>query len=433
MRAYQTLTKGELEEELRTLRAAYELWRTQGRRLNMARGKPGAEQLTLSMGLLDTLTSSSRCEAESGIDCRNYGELLGIPEARRLFGELLGVRPEEVIVMGSSSLTAMYDFTARAMLKGVLGSPKPWCRLERVKFLCPVPGYDRHFSLCESLGIEMISVPMNEQGPDMDVVEKLAAEDEAIKGIWCVPKFSNPTGSCYSDKTVRRLAAMPAKAGDFRIFWDDAYAVHYVYEDAEVLNILRACEEAGNPNRPYWFGSTSKITFPGAGVAFFAASEENIQFTAKQLAAEAISWDKLNMLRHVRFFQNAQGIRAQMDRHAAILRPRFDAVLEALEFSLSGTGAGSWLKPKGGYFITYMAEKGCAKRIVSLCREAGLTLTEAGATHPYHQDPDDAYIRIAPSFPSLEDLRAAMEIFCVCAKIAAAEKLLRTAKEGASI
>ena len=428
MRYYRTRTNEELEEELSALRGVYDEWKARGRQLNMARGKPGAEQLALSMPMLDTLNGSSRCETAEGVDCRNYGMLLGIPEARKLFGDLFDVRPEEVIVMGSSSLTAMYDFAARAMLRGVLGSEKPWSTLEQVKFLCPVPGYDRHFSICEALGIEMVNVPMGEHGPDMDIVEKLVEEDASIKGMWCVPKYSNPMGSCYSDETIRRLAALRPKAKDFRLFWDNAYAVHYVYEDVKILNILQACKEAGNPNMPYLFGSTSKITFPGAGVAFFAASEENVQFIERQLAAEAISWDKLNMLRHVRFFQDAAGIRAQMDRHAAILRPRFDVVLEALESSLAGTGAGGWWKPKGGYFITYMAESGCAKRIVSLCREAGLILTDAGATHPYHHDPDDTYIRIAPSFPSLEDLRAAMEIFCLCAKIAFLEKLLHAAR-----
>jgi DNA-binding transcriptional MocR family regulator len=424
MKRYQEMTREELQARWEELEQTYSQLKAKGLKLNMARGKPGADQLELSLPMLDVLSSKSDCRDESGVVCNNYGELPGIPQARRLFGEYMGVTPEETIVVGSSSLTFMYDCMARAMLLGVLGGDRPWCRYDKVKFLCPVPGYDRHFTICETLGIEMVNIPLTEWGPDMDLVEKLAAEDETIKGIWCVPKYTNPLGGSYSDEAVRRLAALKPAAKDFRIFWDNAYAAHYVYEDTPVLNILEECKKAGNPDLAYMFGSTSKISIPGAGVAFFAASRANVDFTLKQLDAQSISWDKMNMLRHVRFFKDLDGIRAQMDRHAAILRPKFDAVLSTLDGEVGGTGAGTWVKPKGGYFVTYMAMPGCAKRIVQLCREAGVVLTGAGATHPYHKDPEDSYIRIAPSFPSPEELTQAMEVFCTAAKLAAVEKLL---------
>ena len=424
MKQYQEMTREELQTQRELLEQTYSQLQAKGLKLNMARGKPGADQLELSRPLLDALNSRSDCITESGVDCRNYGELLGIPEARNLFADYMGVSPEETIVVGSASLTFMYDCMARAMLLGVLGGEKPWSKYDKVKFLCPVPGYDRHFTICETLGIEMINIPLTEWGPDMDLVEKLTAEDETVKGIWCVPKYTNPLGGSYSDEAVRRLAILKPAAKDFRIFWDNAYAVHYVYKDTPVLNILEECKKAGNPDMVYMFGSTSKITFPGAGVAFFAASRANVDFFAKQLDAQAISWDKMNMLRHVRYFKDVAGIRAQMDKHAALLRPKFDAVLSTLEAELGGTGAGSWVKPKGGYFVTYMAMPGCASRIVSLCKEAGVVLTGAGATHPYHKDPDDSYIRIAPSFPSPNELATAMEVFCITARLATVEKLL---------
>lgn len=424
MKQYQEMTREELQAEQGRLAEAYSGLQARGLKLNMARGKPGADQLELSAPILDALSSRSDCVTAEGIDCRNYGELLGIPEARRLFGEYMGAAPEETIVVGSSSLTFMYDCVARAMLMGVLGDGRPWRKYDKVKFLCPVPGYDRHFTICEALGIEMINIPLTEWGPDMDLVERLVADDETVKGIWCVPKYTNPLGGSYSDEAVRRLAALKPAAKDFRIFWDNAYAAHYVYEDTPVLNILEECKKAGNPDMAYMFGSTSKISLPGAGVAFFAASRANVDFTAKQLNAQAIGWDKMNMLRHVRFFKDLDGIKAQMDRHAAILRPKFDAVLSTLEAELGGVGAGSWVKPKGGYFVTYIALPGCARRIVSLCKEAGVILTDAGATHPYHKDPDDSYIRLAPSFPAPAELAQAMEVFCVSARLAAVERLL---------
>jgi DNA-binding transcriptional MocR family regulator len=415
------MSQDELVREKESLSSAFAACKAKGLTLNMARGKPGKEQLDLSMPMLDLLTSSGGITAEGGVDCRNYGELTGIMDAKKLFAEYLGVSTDEVIVAGSTSLTFMYDFVARAMLAGVLGSGKPWVKEEKVKFLCPVPGYDRHSSICQFLGIEMINIPTTPEGPDMDMIEKLAASDPLIKGIWCVPKFSNPLGITYSDRTIRRLAALKTVAKDFRIFCDNAYAMHEVYRDVPLLNPLEACKEAGNPNMIYLFGSTNKITFPGAGVAFFAASKENIAFTEKQLSMQAIGWDKINMLRHVRFLKSADGIKEQMRKHAEILRPKFDAVLKKLESELSGLGAGEWVKPDGGYFITFIAESGCAKRIIALCKEAGVIMTNAGATHPYGNDPEDRYIRIAPSFPSLTELETAMEVFCIAAKLATVE------------
>lgn len=403
------------------LMRTYNSLKQEKRNLNMSRGKPGREQLVLSMPMLDILNSLSDCSSGDGIDCRNYGELKGIIEARELFGEYMGVTPEEIWITGSSSLTFMYDCMARSMLRGTLGSDTPWGQLSEVKFLCPVPGYDRHFSICEFLGIQMISIPMDSNGPDMDMVERFVAEDEYIKGIWCVPKFSNPLGVTYSDETVRRLASMPTKAGDFRIFWDNAYAMHYVYNDVRLLNLLDECKKAGNPNRAYMFGSTNKITFPGSGVSFFAASKENIDFTQEQLSMQAISWDKMNMLRHVKFLKSMEGIRSHMDKHASILKPRFDIVVNCLEKELVSTGLGSFICPDGGYFVTYQTPPGCAKRTTDLCREAGVIMTEAGATHPYGVDPDDSYIRIAPSFLSLSELKSAMDVFCVASKLAVEE------------
>lgn len=421
---YQSMSKDQLKVERENLEKAYAEFKARGLKLDMSRGKPGEEQLSLSVPMLDVINSQSDLKSISGADCRNYGLLDGIDEAKALFGDLIGVAKNEIIIEGSSSLTIMFDTVSKAVTHGVLGSEKPWGKYDKVKFLCPVPGYDRHFSITEFFGIEMINVPMDDNGPDMDMVEKLVASDETIKGMWCVPKYSNPQGGTYSDEVVRRLAAMKPAAKDFRIFWDNAYAVHYVYKDTQLLNILDECKKAGNPNMVFVFGSTSKITFPGAGVAFIASSADNISFIKKQIAAQAISWDKINMLRHVRFFKNKEGILAHMDKHAEVLRPRFDAVLNAFETELAGRGVGTWLKPDGGYFITYTALSNCAKRVVALCKEAGVVLTDAGATHPYGKDPDDAMIRIAPSLPSAEELSLAVELFCICVRLASVEKLL---------
>jgi len=424
MKPFNTMSRDELTTEKEALSAAFAAHKAKGLSLNMARGKPGSDQIDISMPILDVLNSSSDCTAEGAVDCRNYGELTGIADAKKLFGEYMGVAADEIIIAGSTSLTFMYDCMARAMLTGVLGSEKPWVKEEKVKFLCPVPGYDRHFSICQFLGIEMINIPTSAEGPDMDMIEKLVASDPLIKGMWCVPKYSNPLGITYSDTVIRRLAALKPAAKDFRIFCDNAYGMHEVYRDVPLLNPLTACKEAGNPDMIYVFGSTNKITFPGAGVAFFAASKENVAFTTKQLSMQAIGWDKLNMLRHVRYFKNMDGIRAIMQKHAAILRPKFDAVLQKMDKELAGAGAGEWIKPDGGYFITFFAPHGCAKRIVSLCKEAGVAMTEAGAPYPYGKDPDDSCIRIAPTFPSLPDLAGAMEVFCTAAKLAAVERLL---------
>lgn len=423
LKHYQRMSGEELAAELDILRKEFDGFKEKGLKLNMARGKPGAEQLSLSMPMLDTLSSSSDCAASDGADCRNYGEITGIVDAKKLFGDYMGVAEDEILIGGSSSLTMMFDTMARAMFKGVVDSAKPWGASGKVKFLCPVPGYDRHFTICEYHGIEMINVPLDAYGPDMDMVEELV-RDETVKGMWCVPKYTNPMGSVYSDEAVHRLAAMNTGANDFRIFWDNAYAVHYVYNDIPLLNLLDECKKAGNPNRAFMFGSTSKITFPGAGVSFFAASKENLDFTVKQIGAQTISADKMNMLRHTRYFKNMDGVRAMMDKHAAILRDRFDAVLTALDSELAPRGAGSYVRPEGGYFVAYKAVKGCAKRTVALCKEAGVILTDAGATHPYGKDPDDSYIRLAPSYPSPAELTSAMEVFCVAARLAAAEKLL---------
>jgi len=424
MKAYNTMSRDELANEKESLSAAFAAHKAKGLSLNMARGKPGNDQIALSMPMLDAINSSSDCNAEGGVDCRNYGELTGIADAKKLFGEYMGVAVDEIIVTGSTSLTFMYDCMARAMLTGVLGSEKPWVKEEKVKFLCPVPGYDRHFSICQFLGIEMINIPTSEEGPDMDMIEKLVAGDPLIKGMWCVPKYSNPLGITYSDKVMRRLAALKPAAKDFRIFCDNAYGMHEVYRDVPLLNPLTACKEAGNPDMIYLFGSTNKITFPGAGVGFMAASKENVAFTTKQLSMQAIGWDKLNMLRHVRYLKDMDGIRAIMQKHAAILRPKFDAVLQRMDQELAGIGAGEWIKPDGGYFITFFAQAGCAKRIIALCKEAGVTMTDAGAPYPYGKDPDDSCIRIAPTFPSLADLNLAMEVFCTAVKLATVERAL---------
>ena len=422
MKKYDQFTAEELQQEKENLLKKYKEYQDLHLNLNMARGKPNPKQLDLVMPMLDVLNSKSDCTDSRGVDARNYGELLGLWDARVMFGEYMGIRPEETIVVGSSSLTFMFDCMARAMLLGVLGSEKPWCKEEKVKFICPVPGYDRHFTICEKLGIEMINVKLTEWGPDMDAVRELV-KDPQVKGMWCVPKYTNPLGGSYSDEAVRQLAQMETAAPDFRIFWDNAYAIHYIYEDVPLLNMLEECTKAGHPNRVYMFGSTSKITFPGAGVGFFGASEENVKFTEKQITAESISWDKMNMLRHVRYFKDFKGIEAMMVKHADMLRPKFDAVLNALQSELQPLGAGRWVKPLGGYFITYI-NPGCATRIFNLCKDAGIGLTAVGATHPYHKDPEDAYLRLAPSYPSPEELSKAMEIFCLACRLATVEKLL---------
>ena len=427
MKAYQELTKEELLTLKAELNAAYEDAKGKGLKLDMSRGKPAVNQLDMTMDFLDVVNSQSAMKAEDGMDVRNYGGLDGIPEAKKLMADILEVKPENVIVCGNASLTIMYDTVSRAMTHGILGNT-PWCKLEHVKFLCPVPGYDRHFGITEHFGIEMINVPMTPEGPDMDLVEKLVSEDPAIKGIWCVPKYSNPQGYSYSDETVRRFAALTPAAPDFRIFWDNAYAIHHLYEDEskqeKILNILEECEKAGNPDMVYEFASTSKVSFPGSGVAAMATSKANIAFIKKQMGIQTIGYDKINQLRHVKFFKNFDGVKAHMMKHAALLRPKFDAVLSMLDKELKDAEIAAWTKPQGGYFISLDVMEGCAKKVVSMCKDAGMILTGAGATYPYGKDPKDSNIRIAPSYATPEDLVKASKILIVCTKIATIEKML---------
>ena len=426
MKTYQEMSKEELTQELTALKAEYEKIKGMGLALDMSRGKPGADQLDLSMGMLDVLDSKTALKSENGTDLRNYGVLDGIPEAKKLMADVIGTKPENVIVYGNSSLNIMYDQVARAEMFGICGNT-PWCKLDKVKFLCPVPGYDRHFAITETFGIEMINIPMTENGPDMDLVEKYVNNDETVKGIWCVPKYSNPQGICYSDETVDRLASMKTAAKDFRIFWDNAYGVHPIFEDVKVKNILDACKEAGNDNRAYYFFSTSKITFPGAGVSIIASSDDNIAEIKKVMTAQTIGYDKINQLRHVQFFKNADGVRKHMQILADCLKPKFETVLNTLEKELKGSGLITWENPKGGYFVSVDVLPGCAKRVVELAKEAGVTLTGAGATYPYKNDPKDSNIRLAPSYPTVEELQQAMDLFCVCVKKAGIEKLLEQA------
>jgi len=425
MKAYKELSREELLQLKAELEKAYEDVKGKGLKLDMSRGKPAATQLDISMGLMDVLNSESVLKAEDGLDCRNYGVLDGIPEAKALMGEMMGVSPENVIICGNASLTIMYDTIARSMTHGVLGST-PWCKLDKVKFLCPVPGYDRHFAITKHFGIEMINIPMTVTGPDMDMVEKLVSEDESIKGIWCVPKYSNPQGISYSDETVKRFAALKPAAKDFRIFWDNAYVIHHLYEDnqTEILEILSECEKAGNPDMVYEFASTSKVSFAGSGIAAIASSKANLDGIRASMTIQTIGYDKINQLRHVKYFKNLDGLKAQMKKHADQMRPKFEAVIEVLERELNGLEIGSFVKPYGGYFISFDAMEGCAKKIVAKCKEAGVVLTNAGATFPYGIDPKDSNIRIAPSFPTPEEMATATDLFVLCVKLVSVEKLL---------
>lgn len=425
MALYSEMTRQELLKLEEELTKQYEEKKALGLKLDMSRGKPCKEQLDLSLGMMDVLNSDSDFYDESGVDVRNYGGLIGIAEARKLMGDMMEVNPDNVIIYGVSSLNVMFDMIAKGYMHGYLGST-PWGQLEKVKFLCPVPGYDRHFAITELFGYEMINIPMLEDGPDMDLVEKLASEDESVKGIWCVPKYGNPNGVVYSDEVVRRFASMKTAAKDFRIFWDNAYCVHHLYEDNQpsILNIIEECEKAGNPDRAFKFASTSKITFPGSGIAAMASSKANLEDAKRTMAIQIISHDKVNQLRHVRFFKDAAGMKAHMKKHADILRPKFEMVENTLERELAGTGCGTWTKPLGGYFISFDSMDGCAKAIVAKCKEAGMTLTGAGATYPYGIDPHDSNIRIAPSFPSLKEMEQASALFALCVKLVSVEKLL---------
>lgn len=425
MTAYKDLSKEELLELKSGLEAQFEEVKAKGLKLDMSRGKPSADQLNLSMGMMDTLTSGVDLTCEDGVDCRNYGGLDGIDEAKQLLADMMEVPKDNVIIFGNSSLNVMYDTVARAMTHGIMGST-PWCKLDKVKFLCPVPGYDRHFAITEHFGIEMINVPMTSTGPDMDMVEKLVSSDPAIKGIWCVPKYSNPQGITYSDETVFRFANLKPAAEDFRIFWDNAYCIHHIYDEIhdKIPNILEECEKAGNPDMVYMFGSTSKVSFPGSGVSAIATSLANVEFIRQHMTVQIIGHDKINQLRHVRFFKDIDGLKNHMQKHAEILRPKFEAVLQILQEELKGLEIGSWVKPRGGYFISFNAMPGCAKAIVDKCKQLGVVLTGAGATYPYGKDPEDSNIRIAPSFPTPEEMAEATKIFVLCVKLASVEKLL---------
>lgn len=426
MKAYGMLNKEELLQLQAQLEKEYDNAKKKGLKLDMSRGKPSILQMNMEMGIMDVLGSVADYQTEDGIDCRNYGLLDGIPEAKKLMAAMMGTASaDSVIVCGNSSLAIMYDAVSRCMTHGVLGST-PWCKLDKVKFLCPVPGYDRHFKITEHFGIEMIPVPMTEEGPDMDMVEELAGKDEAVKGIWCVPKYSNPQGYSYSDETVKRFAALKPAAKDFRIFWDNAYAIHHLYDEGkvEILDILAECEKAGSPDIVYEFASTSKVSFPGGGVAAVAASKANLEEILKTMTVQTIGYDKLNMLRHVRFFKDINGLNEHMKKHAQILRPKFKAVLKVLNAELGSLGIAKWTEPKGGYFISFESLDGCAKEIVKKCKEAGVILTGAGATFPYGKDPKDSNIRLAPTFPTLEELAAATDLFVLCVKLVSVEKLL---------
>jgi len=425
MPSYESMDKQNLLQLKKELDAKFEAFKAKGLKLDMSRGKPGADQLDLSMKMMDVLDSTANLKCAEGVDCRNYGILDGISEAKQLLGDMIEVPPENIIIYGNSSLNIMYDTVSRSVTHGVMGST-PWCKLDKVKFLCPVPGYDRHFAITEHFGIEMIPVPMTSVGPDMDMVEQLVTEDDAIKGIWCVPKYSNPQGITYSDDTVRRFARLKPAAKDFRIYWDNAYGVHHLYEDDQdvLIEILAECERAGNPDLVFKFCSTSKISFPGSGVAAIAASAENLEFIRKQMAIQTIGYDKLNQLRHVRYYKNLDGMKAHMKLHADILRPKFEAVLDTLDKELSSCDIGSWIRPKGGYFISFEALEGCAKAIIAKCKEAGVVMTPAGATYPYGNDPYDSNIRIAPSFPTPDELATATELFVLCVKLVSIDKIL---------
>ncbi|MCI8280214.1 MAG: aminotransferase [Lachnospiraceae bacterium] len=427
MQSYQEMTKEELLQEKAKLESAYKKFQRSGLQLDMSRGKPSQEQLDLSMGMMDVLNSDTDLKCEEGIDCRNYGVLDGIQEAKVLLGDMIECHPDNIIIYGNSSLNVMYDTISRSITHGVMGNT-PWCKLDKVKFLCPVPGYDRHFAITEYFGIEMINIPMLPTGPDMDLVEKLVSQDEAIKGIWCVPKYSNPQGITYSDETVRRFARLKPAAKDFRIYWDNAYGIHHLYDidQDNLVEIMAECKRAGNPDMVYKFCSTSKITFSGSGIAALAASLNNLDEIKTQLKIATIGHDKVNQLRHVRFFKDIYGMTEHMRRHADILRPKFEMILDTFDREFAGKGIGSWIRPKGGYFICFEALEGCAKAIVSKAKKAGMVMTPAGAPFPYGKDPKDSVIRIAPTYPTLEDLKLATEIFVVCVKLVSIEKILAT-------
>ena len=425
MTAYKDLSREELLELKKELEVEFEDVKGKGLKLDMSRGKPSKAQLDLSMGMMDVLNGDSDLVCEEGVDCRNYGVIDGIKEAKQLFADMMEVPKDNIIIFGNSSLNVMYDTVARAMTHGIMGST-PWAKLDKVKFLCPVPGYDRHFKITEHFGIEMINIPMTQDGPDMDLVAQYVENDPSVKGIWCVPKYSNPQGITYSDETVHRFATLNPAAEDFRIFWDNAYGIHHLYEDKQdyLIEILMECKKEGHPDMVYKFGSTSKISFPGSGIAAIAASDNNLKEIRQMMSIQTIGHDKLNQLRHVRYFKDIHGMVEHMRKHAESLRPKFETVLNVLETELGGLEIGSWIAPRGGYFISFDSMEGCAKAIVAKAKEAGLIMTGAGATFPYGKDPKDSNIRIAPSFPTPEELAVAAQVFVLSVKLVSIDKLL---------
>ena len=420
------MTADELNRVISTEQTRLDHWSEMNLTLNLTRGKPNQAQLDLSSGLLSAVNDRGDCFSANGLDCRNYGILDGLPETKKLFSDLLDIPADRILVLGNSSLNAMYDTMVRAMLFGVAGGHEPWCRQGRIKFICPSPGYDRHFTICRTLGIEMIPVKMNADGPDMDEVYDIACSDPSVKGIWCVPKFSNPEGITYSDEVVEQFAMLKPAAPDFRIFWDNAYAVHELYdEEVHLANIFERAKEYGTEDNIFYFASTSKITFPGSGLAIMAASEKNIEHIKPIIGTQTIGYDKINQMRHVKFFGNADGIREHMRKHAEILRPKFELVEHLFHNKLDGYDIAHWTEPKGGYFISLYVNEGCARRVYQLARSVGVTLTTAGSTYPYGRDPHDSNLRIAPTFPEPGELKEATEILCSCVKIACAEKALK--------
>lgn len=425
-KAFSAMTSDELRDVLSAEQAKLDKWSEMNLTLDLTRGKPNQAQLDLSSGMLNIISDRGDCFSASGLDCRNYGILDGLPETKKLFSDLLDIPAENILVLGNSTLNVMYDTVVRALLFGVAGGHEPWCRQGRIKFICPSPGYDRHFTICRTLGIEMVPVRINKDGPDMDEVYDIACSDPSVKGIWCVPKFSNPEGITYSDEVVDMFAALKPAAPDFRIFWDNAYAVHELYdENVPLANIFERAKEYGTEDNIFYFASTSKITFPGSGLAIMAASEKNLEQIRPIIATQTIGYDKINQMRHVKFFKDADGIRAHMRHHAAILRPKFELVESIFHRELDGLDIAHWSEPRGGYFISLYVEEGCARRVYQLARSVGVTLTTAGSTYPYGRDPHNSNLRIAPSYPESDELKQAIEILCDCIKIAAAEKLLK--------
>lgn len=420
------MTAEELQALCTAEQSRLDSWSEMNLTLDLTRGKPNQAQLDLSSKLLSAVSDRGDCFSANGLDCRNYGILDGLPETKKLFSDLLGIPAERILVLGNSSLNTMYDTLVRAMLFGVAGGHEPWCRQGRIKFICPSPGYDRHFTICRTLGIEMIPVKMTKDGPDMDEVYDIACSDPSVKGIWCVPKFSNPEGITYSDEVVDLIAAMKPAAPDFRIFWDNAYAVHELYdENVHLADIFEKAREHGTEDNIFYFASTSKITFPGSGLAIMAASEKNLEQIRPIIATQTIGYDKINQMRHVKFFGNAEGIREHMRKQAAILRPKFELVEKLFHEHLDGYGVAHWSEPRGGYFISLYVSEGCARRVYQLARSVGVTLTTAGSTYPYGRDPHNANLRIAPTYPETDELKQAIEILCTCIKLACAEKELK--------